>query len=84
MTNNVFNWNIQGIEAFFRVLSTHTLKEDVVEQLHENILILLCNLKKIFPLAFFDVKEHLAATSRMRHCFVDQYIMDGFISTSGP
>ena len=60
MTNNVFNWNIQGIGAFLRDLSTHTLKEDVVEKLHENILILLCNLEKIFPPVFFDVMENLA------------------------
>ena len=59
MTNNVFNWNIQGIGEFFRDLSTRTLKEDVVEQLHENILILLCNFEKIFPVVFFDVMEHL-------------------------
>ena len=40
MTNNVFNcfWNIQGIEAFFRDLRIHTLKEEVVEQLQENTL----------------------------------------------
>ena len=56
----MFNWNIQGIGEFFRDLSTRTLKEDVVEQLHENILILLCNLEKIFPPTFFDVMEHLA------------------------
>ena len=61
MTNNVFNWNIQGIGAFFRDLSTRTLKEAVIEQLHENIPILLCNLEKIIPPAFFDVMEHLAA-----------------------
>ena len=34
-------------------LSTHTLKEDVVEQLHVNIPILLCNLENIFSPAFF-------------------------------
>ena len=39
---------------------THTLKEDIVEQLLENIPILLCNLEKIFPPTFFDVIEHLA------------------------
>ena len=50
----------QGIGAFFRDLSTRTLKEDVVEQLHENIPILLCNLEMIFSPAFFDVMEHLA------------------------
>ena len=41
-------------------MSTHTLKEDVAEQLHENIPIFLYNLEKIFPPAFFDVMEHLA------------------------
>ena len=61
MTTNVFNcfWNIQGIGVFFRDMRTRTLKEDVVEQLHENILILLYNLEKIFPLAFFYVIEPL-------------------------
>ena len=62
MTNNVFNFffNIKGIGAFFRELSTRTLKEEVVEQLQENIPILLCNLEKIIPPGFFDVMEHLA------------------------
>ena len=62
MTNNVFNFflNIKGIGTFFRDLSTRTLKEEVVEQLQENIPILLCNLEKIFPPEFFDVMEHLA------------------------
>ena len=62
MINNVFNcfWNKQGIGAFFRDLSTPTLKEEVVEQLQKNIPILLCNLEKIFPPEFFDVMEHLA------------------------
>ena len=52
--------NIKGIGAFFRDLSTRTLKEEVVEQLQENIPILLCNLEKIFSPGFFDVMEHLA------------------------
>ena len=43
--------------SIFRDLSTHTLKEDVLPQLHENILILLCNLEKIFPPAFFDIMD---------------------------
>ena len=60
LSTNVFNWNIQGIGAFFRDLSIRTLKEDVVKQLHESIPILLCNLEKFFPPAFFDVMEHLA------------------------
>lgn len=51
--------NIPGIGAFFRDLSTRTLTEEVLQQLHENIPILLCNLEKIFPPAFFDVMEHL-------------------------
>ncbi|XP_056863252.1 uncharacterized protein LOC130510701 [Raphanus sativus] len=51
---------LAGIGAFFRDLSTRTLKVEVVEQLQENIPILLCNLEKIFPPGFFDVMEHLA------------------------
>ena len=43
----MFNWNIQGIGTFFRDLSTRTLKEDVVEQLHEKILIRRTKLLKM-------------------------------------
>uniref|UniRef100_A0A0D2ZZ12 DUF4218 domain-containing protein n=1 Tax=Brassica oleracea var. oleracea TaxID=109376 RepID=A0A0D2ZZ12_BRAOL len=50
---------LAGIGAFFRDLSTRTIKEEVVEQLQENIPILLCNLEKIFPPRFFDVMEYL-------------------------
>ena len=57
MTTKVFNYT--DIGEFFMDLSTCTLKEDVVQQLHENILFLLCNLEKIFPLTFFDVMEDL-------------------------
>jgi len=48
-----------AIGAFFRDLSTRTFKEEVIEQLHHNIPIILCNLEKIFPPSFFDVMEHL-------------------------
>lgn len=48
-----------AIGAFFRDLSTRTFKEEVIEQLHENIPIIVCNLEKIFPPSFFDVMEHL-------------------------
>ena len=48
----VFGIYVQDIRVFFRDLSTNTLKEEVVEQLHENIPILLCNLEKIFPTEF--------------------------------
>ena len=47
-----FSLQYTTIGEFFRDLSTHTFKEDVIKQLHKNILILLCNLKKIFPPAF--------------------------------
>ena len=48
-----------GTGAFFRDLSSHTLTEDVIRQLDENIPILLCNMEKFFPPSFFDVMEHL-------------------------
>ncbi|XP_056864031.1 uncharacterized protein LOC130511177 [Raphanus sativus] len=50
---------LAAIRAFFRDLSTRTFKEEVIEQLHENIPIIVCNLEKIFPPSFFDVMEHL-------------------------
>uniref|UniRef100_A0A0D3AGM6 DUF4218 domain-containing protein n=1 Tax=Brassica oleracea var. oleracea TaxID=109376 RepID=A0A0D3AGM6_BRAOL len=44
--------------AFAELLPAN-VKEEVIEQLHHNILIILCNLEKIFPPSFFDVMEHL-------------------------
>ncbi|XP_010462935.1 PREDICTED: uncharacterized protein LOC104743568 [Camelina sativa] len=38
---------------------SRTLTIDVIEQLRNNIPVLICNLEKIFPPAFFDVMEHL-------------------------
>jgi len=48
-----------GIRAFFRDLCTRTLTPDGIQQLHDNIPVLICNLEKIFPPAFFDVMKHL-------------------------
>ncbi|XP_020876240.1 uncharacterized protein LOC110227178 isoform X1 [Arabidopsis lyrata subsp. lyrata] len=50
---------IAGIGTFFRDLCTRTLTEEGIHQLDNNIVILLCNLEKIFPPSFFDVMEHL-------------------------
>lgn len=50
---NIFNFlYTRSYVFFFRDLITHTFTEDVIQQLHDNILILLCNLEKIFLLAF--------------------------------
>lgn len=48
-----------GIGIFFRDLCTRTLTTDGIQQLDDNIPVLICNLEKIFPPAFFDVMEHL-------------------------
>ncbi|XP_048608650.1 uncharacterized protein LOC106385497 [Brassica napus] len=50
---------ISDIALFFRDISAKILKIEDVARLKENIAIMLCNLEKIFPLAFFDVMEHL-------------------------
>ena len=51
---------IVGVGVFFRDLCSRSLKQSTVRSLKENIVIILCNLEKIFPPAFFDVMEHLA------------------------
>jgi len=48
-----------GNRVFFRNLCSRTLTTDTIEQLDKNIPVLLYNLEKIFPPAFFDVMEHL-------------------------
>ncbi|KAG7548108.1 Transposon En/Spm-like [Arabidopsis suecica] len=50
---------LSGIGAFFRDLSTRSLELSRVQLLKENIVMILCNLEKIFPPSFFDVMEHL-------------------------
>ncbi|KAG7572504.1 Transposon En/Spm-like [Arabidopsis suecica] len=50
---------LSGIGAFFRDLSTRSLELNRVQLLNENIVMILCNLEKIFPPSFFDVMEHL-------------------------
>ncbi|XP_019094576.1 PREDICTED: uncharacterized protein LOC109129967 [Camelina sativa] len=50
---------ISGIGAFFRDLCSRTLEQSRLEILKDNIVMILCNLEKIFPPSFFDVMEHL-------------------------
>ncbi|KAG7556996.1 Transposon En/Spm-like [Arabidopsis suecica] len=50
---------LSGLGAFFRDLSTRSLELSRVQNLKENIVMILCNLEKIFPPSFFDVMEHL-------------------------
>lgn len=63
MYENLNNYEMEnlivGIGTFFRDLCTRTLTEDVITQLGQNIPVVLCNLEKYFPPAFFDVMEHL-------------------------
>ena len=50
---------ILGIGAFFQVLCLRTLQKNRVQILKQNIVLIICNLEKIFPPSFFDVMEHL-------------------------
>ncbi|KAL3358884.1 hypothetical protein AABB24_015793 [Solanum stoloniferum] len=45
---------------FFQRLCCKTLKQDDLEQLERDIVIILCKLEMIFPPAFFDIMVHLA------------------------
>ncbi|XP_019091276.1 PREDICTED: uncharacterized protein LOC104742134 [Camelina sativa] len=50
---------LSGIGAFFRDLCSRTLQKNRIQILKHNIVLILCNLEKIFPPSFFDVMEHL-------------------------
>ncbi|XP_024009381.1 uncharacterized protein LOC112084472 [Eutrema salsugineum] len=50
---------LSGVGAIFRDLCSRTLQKDRVKILKQNIVLILCNLEKIFPPLFFDVMEHL-------------------------
>jgi hypothetical protein len=45
---------------FFIQLCARTLKVDILKQMQDDIIIILCKMEKIFPPAFFDVMIHLA------------------------
>jgi len=47
------------ISQFFKNLCLTTLRKDMLEELHRNIVITLCKLVAIFPPGFFNVMEHL-------------------------
>ncbi|XP_062176073.1 uncharacterized protein LOC133881134 [Alnus glutinosa] len=48
------------LSTFFNQLCARTLKVDVLKQMKEDIIMILCKLKKIFPPSYFDVMIHLA------------------------
>ncbi|XP_010462917.1 PREDICTED: uncharacterized protein LOC104743549 [Camelina sativa] len=50
---------LSGIGAFFKDLCSRTLQKSRVQILKQNIVLILCNLEKIFPPSFFDMMEHL-------------------------
>ena len=51
---------ISEVGNFFKQLCSRTLRKEVMKKLKWDIPLILCKLEKIFPLAFFDVMEHLA------------------------
>lgn len=62
-----------------RDLRTCTLKEDVIQQLHEKIFILVCNLEKIFPPIFSKIIEHLA----VHHPYEKPHLQEEHINEFG-
>jgi len=48
------------LSTFFKQLCTQTLKVDVLKQMKDNIVIILCKLEQIFPPAFFDIMVHVS------------------------
>ena len=45
---------------FFKPLCCKTLKVEEVEKMKSDIVVIICKLEMIFPLAFFDIMVHLA------------------------
>ncbi|KAL0346387.1 UNVERIFIED_CONTAM: hypothetical protein Scaly_1654700 [Sesamum calycinum] len=55
-----FVWSaLTEVSILFQVLCSTTLDVKKVQELEENVTIIMCNLEKIFPPAFFDLMEHL-------------------------
>ena len=45
--------------SFFQLMCAHKLNVASIENAKNNIIVILCKLEKIFPLAFFDIMVHL-------------------------
>ncbi|KAL0288935.1 UNVERIFIED_CONTAM: hypothetical protein Sradi_7084300 [Sesamum radiatum] len=55
-----FIWNaLTEVSLLFQAISSATLDINKVKELEESVAIIVCNLEKIFPPAFFDSMEHL-------------------------
>ncbi|KAL0310455.1 UNVERIFIED_CONTAM: hypothetical protein Scaly_2926700 [Sesamum calycinum] len=55
-----FVWNaLTEVSLLFQVISSATLDINKVKELEESVAIIVCNLEKIFPPAFFDSMVHL-------------------------
>jgi hypothetical protein len=48
------------IGNFFKQLCSRTLKVDILKQMKDDIVVILCKTEQIFPPAFFDIMVHLA------------------------
>ncbi|KAL0325043.1 UNVERIFIED_CONTAM: hypothetical protein Sradi_5073600 [Sesamum radiatum] len=47
------------VSLIFKVLCSTTLDIRKVQELEDSVAVIMCNLEKVFPLAFFDSMEHL-------------------------
>ncbi|KAK4383255.1 hypothetical protein Sango_2793900 [Sesamum angolense] len=47
------------VSLMFQVLCSTTLDIRKVQELEDNVVVIMCNLEKVFPPAFFDSMEHL-------------------------
>lgn len=55
-----FVWNpLTELSLLFRMICSTAVDTDKIIELEEKVAVILCNLEKIFPPAFFDSMEHL-------------------------
>ncbi|KAL0461926.1 UNVERIFIED_CONTAM: hypothetical protein Slati_0080200 [Sesamum latifolium] len=55
-----FVWSaLTEVSFLFQLLCSTILDVKKVQELEENVVVIMCNLEKIFPPAFFDSMEHL-------------------------
>jgi len=48
-----------ALGEFFKNLCANVLREDLIMDMHSKIALILCKLETIFPLAFWNIMEHL-------------------------
>ncbi|XP_047331731.1 uncharacterized protein LOC124935335 [Impatiens glandulifera] len=86
LPNDVYD-AVVNLSRFFRFLCQKSLQRDLLEKLHDDIVLALCKMEKIFPPSFFDIMVHLPVHLAFEACLGGpvqyrwMYLVERYMST---